>query len=323
MSIKRNNEEKLNLHRRNKNRNRYNLKAMTVSNPELIEYILPNKLGMNSINFSDPIAVKMLNKAILNYYYGIKYWEFPNENLCPPIPGRAEYIHYVADLLSENNNGKIPLGKSVTCLDIGIGANCIYPIIGVTEYKWNFIGSDINAESIKSAQNIVNSNSSLKGKVICKKQNHPKFIFRGVIAKQDKIDISICNPPFHSSIEEATKGTARKIENLTGQKTYSPKLNFSGINNELVYSGGEIQFITNMISESKEIAKCCFWFSTLVSKESNLKRIYKILNKNKPSDIRTINIRTGNKTSRIVAWTYLTTKEKKIWQAVKWKNKTQ
>ena len=119
MPTNRSNDEKLNLHLRNRNRKRYDLNAMTVSHPELIKFIQPNKRGANSINFSDHSAVRMLNKAILNYYYGIEYWEFPKENLCPPIPGRAEYIHHVADLLSENSNGKIPMGKGVTCLDIG------------------------------------------------------------------------------------------------------------------------------------------------------------------------------------------------------------
>jgi len=310
--------ENLKLHPRNKNRKRYDLKEMTISTPELKEYIQPNKLGLDSINFSNPTAVKILNKAILNYYYGIKYWEFPKENLCPPIPGRAEYIHHIADLLSEYNNGEIPIGESIICLDIGTGASCIYPIIGVTEYKWNFIASDIDSRSIESAQNIVNSNASLKGKISCKMQKQANFIFRGIIKKEDKIDVSICNPPFHSSIEDALKGNKRKIKNLTGRKINSPKLNFSGNSHELVYKGGEYQFINNMILESKEFAKNCYWFSSLVSKESNLKRIYKILKKNKVSEIRTINISTGNKMSRIVAWTYLTSKERKMWEESKW-----
>lgn len=306
-------EEKLSLHPRNRNRERYDLEAMTVSNPELKTYIIPNKLGLESINFANPLAVKMLNKAILNYYYGINYWEFPDENLCPPIPGRAEYIHCVADLLGENNNGKIPIGNNVTCLDIGVGASCIYPIIGVVEYSWNFIGSDISEASIRSTENIVDLNSKLKGKIILRKQNQPESIFHGILTQIDKIDISICNPPFHASNEEAAQGTLRKIRNLNGGKPNKVKLNFSGINKELIFEGGEIQFISNMISESKEYAKSCLWFSTLVSKESNLKAIYKALNKQNPDEIRTININTGNKTSRIVAWTFLTPEEKKKW----------
>ena len=313
MSIKKGKQAKPTLHQRNKNRERYDLKAMTVATPELIPYIQPNKFGTNSINFSDPAAVKMLNRAILNYYYGIEYWDFPRENLCPPIPGRADYIHYVADLLGEYNNGEIPTGKNVTCLDIGTGASCIYPIIGVTEYGWKFIGSDIDSKSIQAAQHIVDSNPSLKGKVSCRLQHDSKSIFRGIIQPEEKIDITICNPPFHPSIEAASKGTRRKVKNLTGQKKHTPKLNFSGNKNELVYEGGELQFIHNMILDSKAFAKNCFWFSSLVSKESNLKKVYKILNNNKSTETKTINMATGNKTSRIVAWTYLTAKEKKLW----------
>ena len=321
MSTKRNSEEKQNLHVRNKNRIPYDLEAMSVANPKLKNHIQPNKRGENSINFSDPKAVKELNTSILNHYYGIEYWEFPKENLCPPIPGRAEYIHLLADLLSESNQGKIPTGKRVTCLDIGTGASCIYPILGVTEYDWDFIASDIDPKSIQSAQNIVDSNPSLTGKVNCRLQRNPTSIFKGIIEEGEKIDIAMCNPPFHSSVEEALKGTRRKVKNLTGKKAVQPKLNFSGNTNELVYEGGEIQFIANMISESQAIAKSCFWFSVLVSKESNLKKIYKLLNKNNPSGSRTLKISTGNKTSTIIAWTFLTTQERTAWRENKWQHK--
>ena len=312
-STKKNNTEKIELHPRNKNRQQYDLKAMTGSYPALKKYIQPNKRGEDSINFSDPDAVKTLNQAILSHYYNITYWEFPDENLCPPIPGRAEYIHHVADLLSADNHQEIPTGKKITCLDIGTGASGIYPILGVTEYQWNFIASDIDPKSLISAQNIVASNPQLKGKVHCRLQKNPKLIFKGIIQPKDRVDITLCNPPFHSSIEEAQKGTKRKIKNLTGQKKSTPKLNFSGNHNELIYEGGEYLFIQRMISESKAFAKHCLWFSSLVSKESNLKKIYKALKSIKPTKVKTIPIRTGNKTSRIVAWTYFNAKERQNW----------
>ena len=201
MSSEKKKQVKTRLHPRNKNRERYDLDALTTSNPELKKYITPNKFGGDSVDFSNPIAVKLLNKALLNYYYGIKNWEFPDENLCPPIPGRADYIHNIADLLSESNFGKIPIGDKITCLDVGVGASCIYPIIGITEYDWNFLGSDINPKSIASAENIVNSNISLKDKIECRLQKDSTNVFKGIIGKEEKIDLIICNPPFHSSIE--------------------------------------------------------------------------------------------------------------------------
>jgi len=319
MSLKKNKQEKARLHSRNKNRERYDLKALTNAIPELKKYVKPNKFGVDSVDFSNLHAVKLLNKAILKQYYGIESWEFPNENLCPPIPGRANYIHHIADLLGESNFGTIPFGDKITCLDIGLGASCIYPIIGVTEYDWKFIGSDIDPKSIASAQNIVNSNSSLKGNVECRLQKNPKDVFRGIIGKEDKIDLTICNPPFHSSIEAAQKGTRRKIKNLSGKKVKTPELNFAGISNELICDGGEYQFIQNMIGESKKISKNCYWFSTLVSKQSNLKGIYKILEKIETNQIKTIPMGTGNKSTRIVAWTFLSSVEQKEWRETRWK----
>ena len=318
MSTKKKQNIKTNLHPRNKNRERYDLSALINVNPDLANYIKPNKYGESSVDFSNPLAVKILNKALLNHYYGIKNWEFPDENLCPPIPGRADYIHHIADLICENNFGDIPMGDKITCLDIGIGASCIYPIIGVTEYNWNFIGSDIDPRSIESANNIVNSNSSLKNKIECRLQKNQKNIFYGIIGKEDKIDLSICNPPYHSSAEDAQKGTRRKVKNLSGKDTINTTLNFAGIGNELICDGGEYKFIQNMLRESKKFTKNCYWFSTLVSKQSNLKGIYKSLEKSEAKQIRTIPMETGNKTTRIIAWTFLTKEEQKEWTKTRW-----
>ncbi|MFT6503365.1 MAG: 23S rRNA (adenine1618-N6)-methyltransferase [Crocinitomicaceae bacterium] len=320
MSSEKNQQEKARLHARNKNRERYDLSALITATPELKEHVSPNKFGDDSVDFSSPIAVKLLNKALLNHYYGLENWEFPDENLCPPIPGRADYIHYMADLLCENNFGTIPTGDKITCLDVGLGASCIYPIVGVTEYQWKFIGSDINPLSIESAQNIVNSNSSLKGKVECRLQKNPKNIFQGILGKAEKVDLTICNPPFHSSIEEAQKGTQRKTKNLSGKKVSSAELNLAGISKELVYDGGEYRFIQNMIRESKVISKNCYWFSTLVSKQSNLKGIYQLLERAEALQIKMIPLGTGNKSSRIVAWTFLSREERKEWKETRWKN---
>ncbi|MDY0076476.1 MAG: RlmF-related methyltransferase [Candidatus Cloacimonadaceae bacterium] len=175
MHSNKNQQEKTKLHPRNVNRESYDLRALTTAIPELKKHVSLNKYGIESIDFSNPLAVRLLNKALLNYYYGIKYWEFPAENLCPPIPGRADYIHHTADLLAENNLNKIPTGDKITCLDVGVGASCIYPIIGVTAYGWKFIGSDIDPKSIASAQKIVNSNSSLQGKIACSLQKNAKI----------------------------------------------------------------------------------------------------------------------------------------------------
>ncbi|MCB0804059.1 MAG: 23S rRNA (adenine(1618)-N(6))-methyltransferase RlmF [Flavobacteriales bacterium] len=320
MSSEKNQHEKSRLHARNRNRERYDLNALIRSNPELKKQVKPNKYGLDSIDFANPVAVKILNKALLNHYYGIKHWDFPEENLCPPIPGRADYIHYIADLLKDSNFGLMPKGNQINCLDVGVGASCIYPIIGVTEYDWNFIGSDIDPKSLENAKEIAQLNPSLKDKMSFRLQENPYAIFEGIIATVEKIDVTICNPPFHASVEAAKKGTQRKIKNLTGKRVKSPKLNFAGISSELICEGGEHHFIQNIIRESQQFSKNSFWFSTLVSKQSNLKGIYKALENMGLKTIKTISMGTANKSTRIVAWTFLNKEEQQAWKETRWKN---
>ena len=311
--------EKPRLHPRNKNRERYNFKELVASCPELKPFVKLNPYNDESIDFADPKAVLNLNKAILHHHYGIADWNIPENYLCPPIPGRADYLHYIADLLCTNNYGKIPTGAKIKCLDIGVGASCIYPIIGNKEYGWSFVGSDIDPVAIESASKIVAANPSLAGNVNCVLQKNPKDYFYGVIRKEEPIDFSICNPPFHASAKDAEAATIRKLNNLKLSTETEPIRNFGGQNNELWCDGGEEKFVRNMILQSKKFAESCFMFSTLISKESNLKTVYKALEKAEVFGYETIPMGQGNKTSRIVAWTFLDVEEQTKWKNTRWK----
>ena len=312
-------KEKTKLHPRSKHRERYNFKQLIESFPELAKFVKPNKYNDESIDFFNPEAVKTLNSALLKHYYKIDNWDVPNGYLCPPIPGRADYIHHVADLLSGSNHKKIPTGDKVKCLDIGAGANCIYPIIGCKEYGWSFVGSEVDSIAIKSAKKIIEANPSLIKNIQLRFQNNPKETFYGIIKKDELFDLTICNPPFHSSAEEAQSGSLRKLKNLKQGKTSSPSLNFGGKNSELWCPGGEIRFVQNMIRSSKGFMNSCFWFTTLISKESNLTRVYSLLKNMKASKVITLQMGQGNKQSRIVAWTFLTEEQQTDWMNTRWK----
>lgn len=311
-------KEKSRLHPRNKHRERYNFKQLIDSCPELAPFVAMNSYDDESIDFFNPEAVKMLNKALLMHYYNINQWNIPPNYLCPPIPGRADYIHHIADLLGISNHGKIPTGAKIKVLDIGVGANCVYPIIGNKEYGWSFIGTDIDRIAIESANIIVELNPFLKGKVELQLQNNPKHIFYGIIQKDELIDLSICNPPFHASFAEAQSGTLRKLRNLTHKKILSPIPNFGGQNTELWCEGGEERFVRDMIQQSKTFSDSCFWFSSLISKQSNLKPVYEALTKAEVVEVKTIPMGQGSKTSRIVAWTFLTREQQNKWTNTRW-----
>lgn len=306
------------MHYRNVHRLGYDFEKLSAGTPDLVRFVHINKHGVKTIDFSDPKAVKILNKALLNYFYKIDYWNIPENYLCPPVPGRAEYIHHLADLLAGNNQDILPEGNVINALDIGVGANCIYPIIGVVEYGWKFVGSDIDPVAIQSAQQIVSKNVILNNKIECRSQTNSSAIFKGIIRDEELFDITLCNPPFHSSLEEASLGTNRKWKNLGIKKSNNSLLNFGGQGAELWTEGGERSFLYNMVKESEVFKSNCLWFTTLVSKKETLPGVYKSLGKVGAHEVRTINMSLGQKVSRIVAWTFKDKIQQKAWRDQRW-----
>ena len=303
-------EVKNRLHRRNRHKTKYNFPKLIQQTPDLAHYVGVNKYGKETINFFNPEAVKILNQSLLKFDYGIENWDIPKGYLCPPIPGRADYIHHIADVLASDDNRRVPIGPIIHALDIGMGANCIYPIIGHCEYDWDFVGSDIDQVSINSAKEIIKNNNL---SVNIRYQKNGNNIFDGIINTNEKFDITVCNPPFHASQAEAIAANMKKIKNLKGEKPKKPNLSFGGKNNELWCEGGELRFIKNMIKESQKFKENVLWFSSLVSKHGNLKNIYLTLKKVEAFDVKTIPMGQGNKSSRIVAWTYHNPNQRKKW----------
>lgn len=292
------------LHPRNKHTGRYDFDLLIQANAALAPWVRPNKYKDLSIDFADPKAVKELNRSLLFKDYQVAYWDIPEGFLCPPIPGRADYIHHLADLLSRPNGGVIPRGKETHILDIGVGANCIYPIIGTQEYAWSFLGTDCSKEALASAEKIKEGNPFLQEALSLKHQGDSQHIFKGILGEQDRFEAVICNPPFHASLAEAQAGSRRKVRNLTKQKTNKPVLNFGGSQQELWTEGGEKAFIGRMIAESVKFKESVVWFTSLVSKEAHLEAIYQMLEKAQVAQVETISMGQGNKKSRIIAWTF-------------------
>jgi len=296
--------QKPDLHPRNKHIEKYDFKLLVECLPELAPFVFTNKNQNETIDFSDPDAVKLLNRALLLCYYKVQNWDIPEGSLTPPIPGRANYIHYLADLLADSNEGLVPRGRAIRCLDIGVGANCIYPLIAASEYGWFMCGSEIDSASFKSAQKIIDENANFKDLIELRFQINRRDVFNGLIKKDEIFDLSLCNPPFHASAEEADASTRRKLRNLGNSSGNKKVLNFGGKSNELWYKGGEIRFLELMITQSKEFAEHVLWFTSLVSKESNLKEVYRLCKNQKVANIKTLDMGTANKKTRIVAWTY-------------------
>lgn len=305
------------LHPRNRHQGRYDFQRLIQADAALAAFVRVNAHGEAGIDFADPAAVKALNRALLQDNYGILGWDIPPQSLCPPVPGRTDYVHYLADLLAADNRGSIP--KTIQALDIGTGASCIYPLIGHSEYDWHFVATDISTASLANAQTILDANPALARHITLRLQPDADAIFRNVIRDDEWFDLTLCNPPFHASRAEASAGTQRKWHNLGKQEsTANPILNFGGEDAELWCAGGEQTFILRMINESAQMPTRCYWFTTLVSKSASLPAIYAALKQAGVQQHKTIAMSQGQKQSRLVAWTFLNPTQQAAWRRLRW-----
>ncbi|MFK8059309.1 MAG: 23S rRNA (adenine(1618)-N(6))-methyltransferase RlmF [Polaribacter sp.] len=279
------------LHPKNKFNKGYDFDSLIKVNSNLQEFVSENKFNNLSIDFSDPKALKELNKALLFSYDKLSVWDFPDNNLCPPIPGRLDYIHYLADLVSPEEN--------INILDIGTGATCIYPLLGVAEYNWNFVATDIDLDSLDTAQDIIDDNN-LDANIKLRQQFDEQNILKGILEENDSFSAVMCNPPFYKSAEEAQGANRRKTRNLGNNAVR----NFSGNNNELWYVGGEKAFLHNYLYESSLFKEKSKWFTSLVSKKENVESLQNSSKKLGVKEFKVISMSQGNKVTRIVCWQF-------------------
>lgn len=256
-------------------------------------FLIHNKQGRLSVNFYEPQAVKVFNRVLLKKCYQIQYWDFPDQFLCPPVPGRADYLHSVQWLPD------FPADLPIRCLDIGVGANCIYPLIGHQAYGWQFTGVDSNEAAVVSARNIVARNK-LETKIDIRHQSNSQQLLSGIIQETDWFDLTVCNPPYFASEAEAIAAATRRLKHKDTQQTES---RFSGVADELWYAGGELSFISKLIEESVLFSDQCGWFTVLVSKGGNLEQIQRLL-ETVQAETRVIPVQRGNKIRRVIAWKF-------------------
>ncbi len=281
------------MHPNNLHKKSYDFQSLVKALPALEQFVIKNPSEELTINFSDRASVIALNKAILKYHYQIEYWDVMDGYLCPAVPGRAEYIHHLNDLLSENEKH-----KKICCLDIGTGASIIYPLLGVKIYNWKFIATDIDPKALRAAKGILEANN-LSSRVAIRHQANPEILLANILKPMDRVELIMCNPPFYKSLEEAQSHRSDKNLNLDIQEN-----TFGGNPNELWCDGGEIRFIQTLIDESSQCRSQLGWISSLVANKNHLDNLQKRLKYVQVREVKIIPLELGNKKSRILAWRF-------------------
>ena len=260
--------------------------------PDLKKYIIKqNEENKEEIYFdwSNNDLSLLMTKSILNYYFNIKYYYIPKGFLIPPIPSRLNYLNLINSLLTEEVNIKY---KDITGIDIGTGANIIYPILGNSLYKWKFICSEINEESFNNAKLIIEKNN-LENYIKLIKQENKNNIFLNILNQQNKYTFSLCNPPYYD-YETEIKLDEKKRDN---------EFNFD----EVYYQKGEFGFFQRYFTESICYNKNVYLFTILIGKKTNMENICDLINVKNNNIIKKFNvqkIQTGNNLRYIIYWSF-------------------
>jgi 23S rRNA (adenine1618-N6)-methyltransferase len=294
----------------------YDMAALVLSYPALAALLVTTPRGDQSIEFADPIAVKTLNQALLAHHYQLPLWDLPEGYLCPPVPGRLDYLLYLADLLKSSHQGKTPKKSQLKLLDVGCGANLIYSLLAARHFGWQVLASDVDAGALQHGAEIL-AQHQLTARIELRQQASSQHIFDHLLQAGEYIDVTLCNPPFHSSAEEAAAGSARKRDNL-GLASEAAELNFAGLSHELWCDGGELKFIQRMMQQSVAVGHQVYWFSSLVSKKEHIAPLQALLKKLGVTGQQVVDMAQGNKQSRFIAWTFLTPAQQQLWRQHRW-----
>ncbi|CAN6277375.1 unnamed protein product [Urochloa humidicola] len=308
-------------------RNRYaaaapDFAALAELYPSFRPFVSVSERGRASVDFTDFSATRELTRVLLLHDHGVNWW-IPDGQLCPTIPNRSNYIHWIEDLLSSNLIPPIPSSSGrVRGFDIGTGVNCIYPLLGASLLGWSFVGSDVTDVALEWAKKNVESNPHLAELIEIRNANAASFISEseaivrdnilepeegramqkppvlvGVVKESESFDFCMCNPPFFESIEEAG---------------LNPKTACGGTAEEMVCDGGELAFVTHIIEDSVSVKNSFRWFTSMVGRKANLKLLMSKAREAGASVVKTTEFVQGQTARWGLAWSFIAPRNKVV-----------
>lgn len=302
--------------------------------PSFEPFVSYSRDGRAKIDWTDFNATRELTRVLLLHDHGVNWW-IPDGQLCPTVPNRCNYIHWIGDLLSSDIIPNTREGNGVVRgFDIGTGANCIYPLLGASLLGWSFVGSDVTEVALEWAEKNVNNNPHLANLIEIRKANscgatsngesfneevstsldshsgvnksyHGPPVLVGVIRDGEKFDFCMCNPPFFETMEEAG---------------LNPKTACGGTPEEMVCPGGEETFIGQIIEDSAHLKHTFRWYTSMVGRKTNLKTLISKLRELGVSIVKTTEFVQGQTSRWGLAWSFVPPARKIVSSHVAQKN---
>ncbi len=257
--------------------------------PELKQYLRPamRKGDRPALALTtNPAAAIAYNGALLKRDFGIQ-WTIPVGRLCPPIASRINYILWLQDLIKLNR----PTGggvERVLGIDIGTGANVIYPLLGTAmDSKWNFIATDVDETALSLAKKNLDANPQLQERIKLTRVTSDARVQAALPPGDSSVDFCMCNPPFFESALDVR---------------VRPDGRTAGTRSELVCQGGELGFVSGIVRESATLRGKVRWYTSMFGKKASVKAILKLLRESGFTNIVTTEFLQGRTTRWGIAW---------------------
>ncbi|KAK4401412.1 RNA N6-adenosine-methyltransferase mettl16 [Sesamum angolense] len=309
--------------------------------PSFEPYVFYSHDGRPKIDWTDFNATRELTRVLLLHDHGLDWW-IPDGQLCPTVPNRSNYIHWIEDLLaSDIIPANIADGDVKKGFDIGTGANCIYPLLGASILGWKFVGSDITDVAIEWANRNVKSNPHISGLIEIRRVGTEDKMYNAEELQNTPKCSSECSSdssnakdqiygPSVSSLLESQSGTSKSYngpaillgvvkdgENFdfcmcnppffeTMQEAgLNPKTSCGGTPEEMVCSGGEHAFIARIIEDSVKLKDTFRWYTSMVGRKLNLNILASQLWKVGATVVKTTEFVQGRTSRWGLAWSFL------------------
>nr|XP_019539786.2 U6 small nuclear RNA (adenine-(43)-N(6))-methyltransferase-like [Aedes albopictus] len=283
------------MHPRNIYRQRPDFRALVKQYPELTAVTTVDLNGKLKLDYKDRKALQLLTSCLLKRDYGLQV-DLPPDKLVPTLPLRLNYILWLEDLeeaLGWKNRAE------VRGLDIGCGASCIYPLLGVVHSKrrWRMVGLELLEDSVLVARANVERNGLQACIEVVQQKSEDGSVLKQFMEGRENFDFCMCNPPFFDDDE----GTTHK--DRTDQRKEPPNA-VTGSDKELRIDGGELRFLERIIDESLELKERITVYTSMIGHKKNFEEILRIMKRRSISNVTTTRFCQGNTTRWGVAWSF-------------------
>ena len=270
------------MHPRNPYKVPPNFKEMAVKYPDFRKVVTQDLAGKIHLDFNNPVALRLLTETLFLKDFDLTI-SIPPKCLVPTLPSRMNYLLWVEDLLSLLT----PSPEPRCGLDIGAGAAAVYPLLGVTHFKWRMTATEASADNFEAATNNLRNNK-LEKEIKLIKVDKSDILQKVLDSSENTFDFSMCNPPFYNH-----------------DKEFTAEEEPAGSESEILTSGGEVEFVKKMINESCEHKTAVRIFTVLLGHKSSLSPVKQhLLSLGIPSFV-TTEFCQGKTMRWGVAWTFL------------------